>query len=67
VQVAKDTFVHDFNELYNRTAMTQVADSTQVFGVLCPRELARYEQKVRTGEVVLFSSVWAEHMRALLY
>lgn len=47
--VAKDTFVHDFNELYNRTAMTQVADSTQVFGVLCPRELARYEQKHGTA------------------
>jgi len=44
--VARDSFVHDFNELYNKTAMTQVCDSSQMFGVLCPRELARHEQKV---------------------
>lgn len=44
--VSKSSFVHDFNELYSRTASTQVADSTQMFGCLCPRELARHQQKV---------------------
>ena len=47
--VQKQSFVHDFNELYNKTATAQVADSTQMYKLLCPREVARHQQKLHKG------------------
>lgn len=43
--VQKSTFMQDFNKLYKKTASAQALDSTQMFGCLCPDQLAAHEKR----------------------